>query len=145
MNANKITPNQRKRLHEAAKREIRDLIDESGKLSQKKAYLRAIHCLRFKFYFNKRLRDFVDEMAKQNERTKGLTSDGVFAAVLLQELKDSGIDFFGDYFDDLIEYEEGEYDRNKEKEQGIRNEKALSEKQKKMLNEHKRSFENGKR
>lgn len=145
MKANKITPNQRKRLHEAAKREIRDLIDESGKLSQKRAYLRAIYCLRFKFNFNERLKVFVDEMAKQNERTKGLVSDGVFASALLQELKDSGIDFFGDYFDDLIEYEEGEYDRNKEKEQGIRNEKALSEKQKRILNEYKRSFENGKR
>lgn len=141
MKANRVSVSQRQAMQKAAEREIKDLISEAGLMSQKRMLLRVLHCLRFVFKFKKRLMDFLDLFADCNEKTKELNSDCVLATVMVSELEKSGICLDG-FFDDLIEFEEKQYQREKTKEQGIRNAKGLSLQQMNELEKEKRRLKN---
>ena len=140
MKANRLSVSQRQAVQKAAEREVKDLIAEAGVMSQKRMYLRVLHCLRFDFHFKKRLMDFLDLFANYNEKTQELNSDCVLATVMVSDLEKSGICLDG-FFDDLIEFEEKQYQREKAKEQGIRNAKGLSLQQMNELEKEKRRLE----
>jgi hypothetical protein len=90
-------------------------------MSAKRMYLRWVHFLRFNenTRFKKRLIALIDEFGGVSERTAELQKDHVLASVMLKELKDWGIDLT-DFFEDLIEYEETEYQIDRDKEHGKR-------------------------
>ena len=87
----------------------------------KRQLLKILYILRFDddFRFKKRLIKLLDKFAKYHDKINELSKDRVLATVLLKEIKDSGVDL-GDIFDDLIEFEEVEYDFDKEQEYGRR-------------------------
>lgn len=90
-------------------------------LAQKDMYLRMLHFLRFypNTRFKKRLIDIINEFGKVSWELKELDKDHVKVSILLKELTESGIDLT-DFFDDLLELEEAQYDIAKMNEYGRR-------------------------
>jgi hypothetical protein len=116
MNSLSKTIQQRK--NQEAKRE---LVTKIWVLAQKDMYLRMLHFLRFfpKTRFKKRLLEIIDEFGKVSWKIKELDKDHVKVSLLLKELDESGIDLT-DFFDDLLELEEAQYDIAKMNEYGRR-------------------------
>ena len=88
-------------------------------VAQKRMYLRILHHMRFEWHFKKRLLDLIETFGGASERAHELQKDFALASVMLKELKDSSIDLC-DFFDDLVEFEETEYNLAKENEYGKR-------------------------
>lgn len=90
-------------------------------MAQLDAYLRLFHALRFnpKTRFKKRLEVFINDFCEETKQLTELDKDDVKVAVMLNDLKESGVDLT-DYFEDLIKFEEAKYDITKTQEYGKR-------------------------
>lgn len=87
----------------------------------KRMLLKILYILRFDddYRFKNRLHAFLKKFADLHDKINDLSKDRVLASVLIKEIEDSGVDL-GDMFDDLIEFEEVEYEFDKEQEYGKR-------------------------
>lgn len=99
----------------------RELVTKIWVLAQKDLFLRMLHFLRFykKTRYKKRLLEIIDEFGKVSWELKELDKDNVKVSILLNDLDESGIDLT-DFFDDLLEFEEAQYDLSKMNEYGKR-------------------------
>lgn len=90
-------------------------------MAQLDAYLRLFYALRFnkKTRFKKRLEVFINDFCKETKQLAELDKDDVKVAVMLKDLKESGVDLT-EYFEDLLKFEEAKYEITKTQEQGKR-------------------------
>lgn len=88
-------------------------------VAQKRAFLRMYHHMRFKYHWKERLLKLIKTLGGASDRAHELQKDFALASVMLKELKESGVDLT-DFFDDLVEFEETEYNLAKENEYGKR-------------------------
>lgn len=90
-------------------------------MAQLDAYLRLFYALRFnkKTRFKKRLEVFINDFCKETKQLAELDKDDVKVAVMLNDLKESGVDLT-EYFEDLLKFEEAKYDITKSQEYGKR-------------------------
>lgn len=106
----------------AARKQKKVTADVGTKLytvGSKRTLLKILHILRFEFRYKKRLLVFLKKFSEAHDRINELSKDRVLASVFLKEIKESGVDL-GDMFDDLIEFEETEYEVDKDRKFGKR-------------------------
>lgn len=87
----------------------------------KRMLLKILYILRFDddYRFKGRLNKFLAKFSEMHEYINELSKDRVLASVIVKEIEDSGVNL-GGLFDDLIEFEEVEYQLDKDKEYGKR-------------------------
>ena len=82
-----------------------------------------LHTLRFEFGWKQRLLDLFVKISEKSADIDKWKKADVMAEVYLKELEESGCDFRG-AFDELMEYEQERYQKNRDKEQAIREARA---------------------
>lgn len=124
----KPTVRQQKMIQDAIAREYADCINQASRVAAYRMMLIVLYALRFNFGFKKRLNDFFEAVVSNNSSMGKLLDNDVAAAVYLKRLEESGCDFCG-AFDELIEYEEEQYKKKRDKEAEIRGAKSGEKKQ----------------
>ena len=87
----------------------------------KRMLLKVLYILRFDedYRFKTRLLAFLKKFGDAHGRINELSKDRVLASVFVKEIEESGVSL-GGIFDDLIEFEEVEYELDKDKNFGKR-------------------------
>lgn len=104
-----------RQLEEALTRKYQEDYEKSARVSAYRMMLIVLYTLRFKFKFKKRLNDLFYAICENNADIDKWKNSDVMASVMLQKLEASGCDFNG-AFDELIEYEEQEYEKHRDEE-----------------------------
>lgn len=116
MNARKkLTVQQTKQITAAVAREYKEQFEKASRISAYRMMLIVLYNLRFIFKFKKRLHDFFDAICENNINVDKWKKSDVLASVMLKRLEESGCDFNG-AFDELIAYEEEEYEKHRKEE-----------------------------
>lgn len=124
MNARKkLSVAQQKVLKDAIERQTKEYTEKMCRISAYRMMLIVLYTLRFDFGFKKRLNTFFDAIISHNGYLEKLLNDDVAAEVYLNDLEESGCNFNG-AFDELMEYEQERYEKNRDKEQAIREARA---------------------